>query len=435
MNDQSKMHAWRAGAKPTARGARRLMQLALFCAALASAQFASAAEVACTPVAPFTHCVRITFSGADQTFVVPAGLTRLNVKAWGAGGGGGRNQSGVGGGGGFAGANVPVAGGDSLTIVVGAGGPFGGTAPTYGGGGSGGSDPFNAFHGAAGGGRSAVRNGGVELLTAAGGGGAAGAPTVLSRPGAGGQDASGNSTCASQARAGTATEGGAGATALSGSFGHAGANGAAFAGGAGGASSGGNSGSGGGGGGGFFGGGGGLGQTNTSGCQDTSGAGGSNFADPDATAVVLTPGNLNTAANTSDPHFVAGTGAGGIGFGGGRNGQVVLQWGPITDLAIAKTNTPAAGPDDQAGDTLVRGATTMYSLVVRNNGPEAVANATVRDPAMEGLTCTQVTCNAAGGGTCPGAPTVAALQSAAGLAVPNLPVGGAVTLQLTCGVN
>lgn len=46
---------------------------------------ANAAQVNCTADAGYTNCVRFTYSGADQTFTVPAGAISLNVRAWGAG--------------------------------------------------------------------------------------------------------------------------------------------------------------------------------------------------------------------------------------------------------------------------------------------------------------------------------------------------------------
>jgi uncharacterized repeat protein (TIGR01451 family) len=104
------------------------------------------------------------------------------------------------------------------------------------------------------------------------------------------------------------------------------------------------------------------------------------------------------------------------------------------DLAITKTNTPGAGVSDQVNDTLTRNQTTVYQIVVTNNGPQTVTGAVVTDPPATGLSCTSVTCS---GSACPASPTVAGLQSAAGLTLGNLGVGSAnaVTLNLTCTVN
>ena len=79
------------------------------------------------------------------------------------------------------------------------------------------------------------------------------------------------------------------------------------------------------------------------------------------------------------------------------------------------------------GVTLVSaGATTTYTVVVSNAGPDAANGAIVTDPAAAGLTKTSVVCAAAGGATCPASPTVAQVE--AGLAIPALPFGGSVTL-------
>lgn len=108
---------------------------------------------------------------------------------------------------------------------------------------------------------------------------------------------------------------------------------------------------------------------------------------------------------------------------------------PLADLSITKTNTPGVNGDvDQANDTLVRGATTTYTIVVSNAGPDAVTGAVLRDPAAgrSNLTCTAPpTCT---GAACPGTPlTLAALD--AGVALGNLVNGGTVTVTLTCVVN
>lgn len=103
------------------------------------------------------------------------------------------------------------------------------------------------------------------------------------------------------------------------------------------------------------------------------------------------------------------------------------------DLAVTKTNTSGLGPNDQTNDTLSRGQTTTYSIVVTNNGPQPVTGAVVTDPAVAGLTCTSLSCT---GVACPSAtPAASALQS--GLALGTLAVGGgnAVTLNLNCTVN
>ena len=127
-----------------------------------------------TPLPSYT--LKYTYTGSNQSFVVPLGVTSVNVYMWGAGGGGGL------GGGGGAGCYVQgvltVIPGETLTIVVGQGGgnkqrSFG---KTYGGGGQGGG-PDNGRSdtpASQGGGRSAIVRSSTDLVTAAAGGGGRG---------------------------------------------------------------------------------------------------------------------------------------------------------------------------------------------------------------------------------------------------------------------
>ena len=129
------------------------------------------------------------YTGANQTYTVPANVSSLRVKMWGAGGGGNyylNNWYGVmtfisdhGGGGGYSEGAIAVTPGETLAIVVGGGGHYGqngtpancaggwpdggnGSCPSY-------SRPWAA--GSGGGGRTAIMRGTTDLLTAGGGGG------------------------------------------------------------------------------------------------------------------------------------------------------------------------------------------------------------------------------------------------------------------------
>lgn len=62
-----------------------------------------------------------TYTGSTQSFTVPAGVTSVEIKAWGAGGGG---SAGSGGSGGFVKATLNVTGGSNLNIVVGGAGTY-----------------------------------------------------------------------------------------------------------------------------------------------------------------------------------------------------------------------------------------------------------------------------------------------------------------------
>lgn len=120
-------------------------------------------------------------TGANQTLVVPDGVTHIYAKVWGAGGGsgsiGGWSWAGDGGGGGHSFGLIPVIPGETLYLVVGSAGLChyqGGSTPGYGGGGgySGGSD--NQYAGSGGGYSGIFRTSVAQanaLLIAGGGGG------------------------------------------------------------------------------------------------------------------------------------------------------------------------------------------------------------------------------------------------------------------------
>lgn len=108
------------------------------------------------------------------------------------------------------------------------------------------------------------------------------------------------------------------------------------------------------------------------------------------------------------------------------------------DVRLTKTNTPGVNADaDQPGDTLVSGTSTSYAITVANTGPDAADGAVIADPAPTGLVCPTATCTANGGAACPaatGGALVTALQGG-GVTVPQLPVGGSITLTLACAVQ
>ena len=100
------------------------------------------------------------------------------------------------------------------------------------------------------------------------------------------------------------------------------------------------------------------------------------------------------------------------------------------DLSITKSNATANSTS---------GSITNYTIVVSNAGPAPANGAVLRDPPVAGLTCTAVTCGSpTNGATCPaetGAALLAALQSDAGIAIPELPSASSVTFTLTCTVQ
>jgi hypothetical protein len=246
------------------------------------------------------------FTGAPQTWTVPAGITAVRIYAVGAGGGGvttgasdpvtGALPTGgplsVAGLGAMVSAEVPVTPGEVLSMTVGGEGGSGDGAAGYGGGGQGGSSEYDG----GGGGASEAARGSApgSPIVVAGGGGGAGTGATFSN----GQGGSGGGL-ASEAESGeegleaggfpgaSAGGGGEGATAAAGGSGgrSGGASGTLGAGGPGAGSC--THGGGGGGGGGYYGGGGGGG-----GCYRESGGGGggSSFVDPSAHVVEAVPG-------------------------------------------------------------------------------------------------------------------------------------------------
>ncbi|MCX5204372.1 DUF11 domain-containing protein [Streptomyces sp. NBC_00237] len=366
------------------------------------------ALAACTPSAGFTNCVRFEHTGADQTFTVPAGVTSLDVRMWGAGGGGvdtSRSEGSLAGaGGGFTKGTLAVSAGAALTVTAGGGGEVNSTIAPYGGGGAGGSTATDMAMGGAGGGMSALWSGpygGTPLLIAGGGGGASpgSAPGPYGGPGggaSGGQDGDGTTS----GRGGTQSAGGAAAAGGSGvPCTIAPGPGRKFQGG-GGADIAGDGEGGGGGGGGYFGGGGGACQISNGGTPNGAGGGGSGFtggtgvsgAATEAGAPSTAPGTGGAAARSGDDQYVAGKGGGG-GAGNGGDGLVVLQWvtAPRSALTIAKSVTP---------NPYLPGKPLTYTVKVGNSGPAAASGARVKDELPGALKDFTWTCAPTGGGVC-----------------------------------
>ncbi|NJS35856.1 MAG: DUF11 domain-containing protein [Brachymonas sp.] len=94
------------------------------------------------------------------------------------------------------------------------------------------------------------------------------------------------------------------------------------------------------------------------------------------------------------------------------------------DLVVVKSNGVS---------TLTSGAVTVYTLNVGNNGPAPVNNSIVADPVAPGLTPLSVNCTALGGAVCPAGLTTSTL--AAGIAIPSLPVGSTISIELSAQVT
>lgn len=121
---------------------------------------------------------------------------------------------------------------------------------------------------------------------------------------------------------------------------------------------------------------------------------------------------------------------------------------PPVDLVATQTSTPTpvtmVGQSDLTvsksdGQTsVITGAATTYTVRVTNSGTPSVTEATLRDPAVTGLTVTDVTCTPAAtapGNTCTAAPTIAQLQGTPGVTLPTLASGAFYELQVTATVT
>ena len=307
-------------------------------------------------VAGISSTVTFNYTGSNQSWTVPSGVTSATFFLIGAGGGG--NYAYGGGGGGYATGSYAVTAGQVLTVIVGQGGgaadavsrpgvsgyPGIYTPVTYGGGGRGGSYSagWDELYYSSGGGRSAIRlpSATTDLATAGGGGGAAYSQCGL---GGGGTTGSGGS------RGGTQTTGGTGASSGNG---YPGTNGVAYQGGD-------SKDEGGGGGGGYFGGGGGG--------DNTAGGGGSSYVALLTNGVTTSGGDCGAAAAMSGINYVITYDSNTATSGSVPGRTLVATAGSAATLAtnsgtLAKTNYTFGGWNTAAngsGTTYAVGATTF----------------------------------------------------------------------------
>ena len=286
-----------------------------------------------------------TNTGTLQVFTVPAGVYKIKVKIWGAGGGPGFYNSAryaCGGSGGYVAGDIDVTPLENLLIKVGEGGNSTGTGRTrlgyswnFGDGAAGGATSPTDGNVGCGGGASSIARGATTLAVAGGGGGAAGYPSAAATyqyGGAGGGSTGGNggagtSNPSSNGKGGTSLAGGAGGT-LSWVNGVSGIS-----------LQGGNGGdyyfsgyaAGGGGGGGYFGGGGGAGDNTNTWCG--GGGGGSSYTGGLTGSITNTQGAINTTANTfapapnnSDVDYLPKVGRGG--YVTTTSGNIIYDGGP-----------------------------------------------------------------------------------------------------------
>jgi hypothetical protein len=273
------------------------------------------------PVLLVSYTQAFAYTGANQTFAVPATTTSITLYMWGAGGGGGHTGTQgatAGGAGAYVQGTLTVSPNSSLTIIVGGGGAHGSVGVAYGGGGSAAAAAYGG-----GGGRSAIQLSGTELVDAGGGGGAGYdcsgghanfSPTI--NGGAGYPGLTGASWPFDSGGGGTQTAGGAAGPGNASSYGTpqpgtylAGGLAAAYAG-AGGS--------------GYYGGGGG----NTNDTNGAGGGGGSSYTTNAAFTLIAGSNSSNgySAPASASSYYVSGVAAGSTNMSSGGNGRIVLVY-------------------------------------------------------------------------------------------------------------
>ena len=319
-----------------------------------------------------TASTALSYTGADQSFVVPAGVTSLTAKLWGAGGSGGSNAlggafiGGKGGAGGYATGTIAVTPGETLNLVVGQGGGYSftnATPVTYGGGGRGNFTLPATWSSAGGGGgyagifRGAISQSNALLIAGAGaggsghfasnydagvGGGTSGTHGTNSGGGTGPTMNGSGGTQSAGGAAGTATRAGSAGTALQGGYGdHISGGGGA----------------------GYFGGGGG-GHQDGSGISSTGG-GGSSFLGT-ASAASTTAGSGVLPPQQSDADYVAGVGLGGERQTAGGNALIVLSYSTGGGSTLTdKTHSYTVTHDSSTNQLSVTSDSPMATIKVR----------------------------------------------------------------------
>ena len=309
--------AVRSFPKLSAVGAGVVAALLAGCGALQQAQGDTSpigAAGALPQIAEGMKTEKFGYTGAQQSFTVPAGVTHLTVGVSGASGASGRTT--VGGDGGWVKATIPVTPGETLALFVGGEGGADGSGG-FNGGASAGKGHITGSDGGGGGGASDVRQGGDGLtnrvVIAGGGGGAGGNAIYGAGSGGAGGGQIGGAGEGRGSRGGPDGHGGQGGTQSAGGRGGRGAHRSGFhrgrrgdsgtlgVGGSGGGAIKSGGGGGGGGGGYYGGGGGGAGSLSTSGVGGGGGgAGASSFIEETATHVQ----NRQGAAPSGDGQIV-----------------------------------------------------------------------------------------------------------------------------------
>jgi hypothetical protein len=339
------------------------------CAFLAAAQSAAAAPTV----------TKFSFTGAEQDFTVPAGVTSMHVVAIGGKGGTGAGNTKTGGFGAVVSADIAVTPGQVLEVLVGGnGGDAAGTTGGSGGfnnGAKGGDDGPGTEGGGGGGGMSDVLDPTQTFFTgvlvlAAGGGGSGGGPgsggggNASDADGKNGQ-AGGDGDAPSSNGLPTARGGGGGITSAGGTGGASGGTAGHVAGGGAGTDGSGIDGgaAGGGGGAGRWGGGGG-GSFSYSGARAGGGGAGSNTSSADkATNTSYSRDTTGVPSITFTYDLPTTPGGGGGGGGGGGNPRVPNLVPVLSDFKASPRTFVAASRGGSTGGTT--GMTISYTNAVQ----------------------------------------------------------------------
>lgn len=178
--------------------------------------------------------------------------------------------------------------------------------------------------------------------------------------------------------------------------------------------------------------------------EGPGGGGGGGFVAVPGGVGTATGGNNGTTTSGAMTEFIPNGatrgGAGTTSTAPARSAVPICDFTGASDLQVTKTNTPAGGPSDQPADTVASGATTTYTVVVTNNGPDAVASARIVDTPGAGLNCppaTPVACTSTTAGACPAGPlTVADLAAGVVLgALSSTPGSNTATFVFACTVQ
>ncbi len=327
-----------------------------------------------------TNTLVYNATGSEQNFTVPAGVTSIDVKVWGAGGGGGWYSSDTyswsGGAGGFSNGTITVTPGETLKIIVGAGGI---NTSSYNGNGiggylGGGNGTLGDASGAGGGGLSGIFSESVAqanaIIIAGGGGGSTGY-----FPGGAGGGLVGGSCKTDTVRTASGC-GAAGNQTSGGSSNVNGADGSALQGGNGDLTGDLTSGSadGGGGGSGYFGGEGGISDAN-------GGGGGSGYLNASRVSNGNTYlGENSTNSNFSNPRGTADTDyISGVGLGGwkdvGGNGSIVITY--TSSSGVVPTNKTLTSLSDGSHSVIIYCNDTSGN---KNNSEIVNFSVSVEDP-------------------------------------------------------